>query len=125
MAIKGCSGPHSGNWSTPIYQMRTRAARQSRRVHITGNDTQSCSSALQRGVLVARRLALEDHELDLEERRQALVHALAADTGLLEPAEAHAEVGPHRVVPDGARPEPPADLAGPVDVAGEHRRVEP
>src|ERR1700733_12649762 len=80
---------------------------------------------LENGVLVAVRVPLEDHELGLEEVRQALVHALAADAGLLEPAEADAEVGPHRVVPDGAGPEPSADLAGPVDVVGEHRGVEP
>src|SRR5689334_22430215 len=71
---------------------------------------------LQERVLVAFRLALQDHELGLQEVREAFVHALAADAGLLEPAEAHAEVGTHRVVPHGARPQPCRDLTGPVDV---------
>jgi hypothetical protein len=75
--------------------------------------------------LVALRLALEDHELGLEEVLETLVDALAADAGLLVPAEAHAEVGAHRVVAHGAGTQPPGDLAGPVDVVGEHRGVEP
>src|SRR3984885_15673698 len=77
---------------------------------------------LQGGALVAIRLALENHELGLEEVREALVQALAADARLLEPAEADAEVRAHRVVPDRARPEPRGDLAGPVHVIGENRR---
>jgi len=39
--------------------------------------------SLQRGALVALRLAFEDQKLGLKEVRQALVHALAADADCL------------------------------------------
>ena len=68
--------------------------------------------------------AFEDHGLGLEERQQTFLAALATDPRLLEPAERHAEVGAERVVADGAGPELAGDGAGPVDVVGEHRRVQ-
>src|SRR5436190_3140038 len=66
----------------------------------------------QLGVLVARGVALEDDELGLQEVRQPLVDALAADAGLLEAAERDAEVGAERVVPDRAGAQLPGDRTG-------------
>src|SRR5215467_9901015 len=80
---------------------------------------------LQCGAFVAFRLAFKDHELDLEEWQQALVHALAADAGLLEPAETHAEVRAHRVMSHGAGAQARRDLARAVDVVSENRGVQP
>src|SRR5258705_3533984 len=70
-------------------------------------------------------LPFEDHGLGLQEWQQALLPAFATDAGLLEPAEGHAEVRPEGVVADRAGSESAGDLAGSVDVVGEHRRVEP
>ena len=64
----------------------------------------------------ARGRPVEDDRLGLEERQQPFLAALAADARLLEAAERDAEVGPERVVADGAGAELPGDLAGPVDV---------
>src|SRR6185436_19511176 len=53
-----------------------------------------------------------------------LLAPLAAESGLLEPAERDAEVGAPAVVPDRARPELASDVARAVGVLGEHGRVE-
>ena len=68
---------------------------------------------------------LQNDGLRLEEGQQPLDPALAADAGLLEPAEGDAEVGAERVVADGARAQLAGDVAGPLDVVGEDGCVEP
>ena len=69
-------------------------------------------------------MALEDHGLGFEEGEQSPSSAFPADAGLLEPAERYAKVGTERVVSYRSRAQLPCDLAGTVDVVGEHRRVE-
>lgn len=47
---------------------------------------------------VTRGTALQDHALGFEEGEQPLAYAFTPDSGLLEPAERHAEVTAERVV---------------------------
>src|SRR6266702_4129654 len=75
--------------------------------------------------LVTAGGAIQQDGLGLQERLQALEAALAADPGLLEPAEADGGVGLEPVVPDGAGPDLPGDLAGPLDVGGVDGGVQP
>src|SRR5581483_10975908 len=73
---------------------------------------------------VAGGATFQDHALGFEEGEQPFAYAFAADPGLLEPAERHAEVTAERVVADRPRTQLPGNVAGPLDVVGEHRRVE-
>jgi hypothetical protein len=75
-------------------------------------------------LVVAGRRPVKQDGLGLEERQQSVYSAFAAYAGLLETAVPHVEVRLEPVVPDDAGPHPPGDLAGPLDMVGEHGAVQ-